>query len=191
MTRLTSDLRAIIRDAAVKASFAERDAEIAKCEADLAKQAYEATFVPEIRALVAQVPGNWFRNDACLNFNVGGMRIQLKTGGNGYPVPYQSASGRGYGCHDEIGVIQAGDLCDRIQAHAKAKEDQRTKAKAAYRGLDALLASVSSVKKLKEIWPEGEQFYARFLDASAPSLPAVRFAEINQVLGLAAPQVTA
>lgn len=190
MTRLTNDLRAIIRDTAVRASFAERNAELARIENALAKEAYEATFGPEIRALVAQVPGAWFRKDACLNFNVGGLRIGLEVSGEGYPVPYQTAGGHGYHCHEEIGVIPAGDLCDRIQAHAKAKEDQRDKSKAAYRGLDALLSSVSSVKKLKEVWPEGEPFYGRFLDEKAPSLPAIRFAEINQALGLAS-QVSA
>ena len=182
---MTNDLRTIIRKAAVEASFASAQGEMAEAEASLAREAYEATFPAEVQALVAAVPENWFRKDPCLNFNVGGLRIRLETGGEGLPVPYQSAAGGGYHCHAEIGVIERGDLCDRIQSHAKAKDDLRDKIQRAGRNLDALLSSISTVNKLKEFWPEGEPFYGRFLGAKAPSLPAIRFAEVNAVLGLA------
>lgn len=184
MTRLTNDMRSMIAKSAVKAAFAERDAAFAAAEADLAREAYEATFPAEVRALVAEVPGNWFRKDPCLNFNVGGLRIQLQTEGAGYPVPYCSASGRGYGCHAEIGTIMPGDLCERIRSHAVDKEAASERKKQAKRDLDALLASISTVSKLKSVWPEGEPFYARFMDAAAPSLPAIQFAAVNEALGL-------
>ncbi|MGN6534093.1 MAG: Nmad5 family putative nucleotide modification protein, partial [Mesorhizobium sp.] len=38
----------------------------------------------------------------------------------------------------------------------------------------------------KEVWPEGEPFYADYQDKPAPALPAVRVQEINQMLGLQA-----
>lgn len=186
MTRLTNDMRSIICKAALEATLAERRSDLAAQEASLAREAYDATFSADLQRLIAKVPGNWFRNDPCLNFNVGGLRIRLRTGGNGLPVPYQSGSTRGYGCHNEIGVIQPGDLCDRIQAHAKAKEAFREKTEVASRDLGALLGSISSVGQLQKVWPEGQPFYARFLDSKAPSLPAIRFAEVNATLGLAA-----
>ncbi|OYW51807.1 MAG: hypothetical protein B7Z29_21190 [Hyphomicrobium sp. 12-62-95] len=184
MTRLTNDIRGAIHKAAVTAAFAEREAAMKAAEAALAVEAYEATFSEDVLALVAKVPANWFRKDRCLNFNVGGLRIRLNTSDYGLPVPYQSAGGRGYGCHEEIGTVMPGDLCDRIQAHAKAKEALRDQYKRAEKDLEMLLLSISTVNKLKEVWPEGEPFYSRFLDTRAPSLPAIRFAEVNKVLGL-------
>lgn len=186
MTRMTNDLRHIIRKAAVEASFSERNAELARDEAELAVAAYQEVFPPSVLDAVAKVPAEWVRRDTCLNFNVGGLRIRLETGGAGLPVPYATAGSRGYHCHDEIGVIAAGDLCEKIKAHAVAKEAVRDQMKRAHRDLESLLSSISTVNKLKDVWPEGEPFYARFLDAKAPPLPAILFAEVNAILGLQA-----
>ena len=184
MTRLTNDIRNSIRQAAIESTFSPLRKEHAAAEGVLAVEAYNSVFSEVVRQAIACVPAHWFRNDPCLNFNVNGMRIKLSTDDGGLPVPYESGSGRGYHCHSETGTIMAGDLADRIKLHAIAGEELRNREKSASRNMDNLLASISSIAKLKAAWPEGSPFYARFLSATPPNLPAIRFTEVNALLGI-------
>jgi hypothetical protein len=169
------------------ASFDLRFDELKQREHALALAAYHSIYSQEERDLVAACPDNWFRKDNCLDFNVAGLSMRLQTGGEGLPVPYKNKNGSdGYGCNPR-GVIQAGELADKILALAddgKALNKERAKAKAA---LMAMLAKVSSLKKLQEIWPEGKPFYALLETAQTQSTAlALPISDINKMLGIAA-----
>lgn len=186
MAKLTRYFREAIARRAVSHAFDPRQADLAVAEDMLAREAYNLIFPAKEQALVATVPTNWFRLDACLQFNVGGQRITLNVAGDGLPVPYRmkgNDSGT-YNCH-VVGVIEHGELCDRIQAHAQLVETVKSERRAALRATENMLNAVTTTGKLKEAWPQGEQFYADYEDAPAPSLPAVRVDEINAILGLA------
>ncbi|WP_277022203.1 Nmad5 family putative nucleotide modification protein [Paracoccus hibiscisoli] len=168
--RLTNMTREHIATQAVKNAFEPREAQLAKDEDALAREAYAAVFTAdEIKKAVA-LPKNWLRRDSCLNFNVAGLRIELCTLENHMPVPYRSKNGdSGYGCHRDQGSIMAGELADRITAHAVAKDALRQERRDTYRKLNSMLSSITTIKKLEEAWPEGKPFY-----------------EINAALGLTA-----
>ena len=53
----------------------------------------------------------------------------------------------------------------------------------AKRQVKALVGSVTTIKKLAEVWPEGAAFYAEFNDETR-NLPAIPTTELNQLLGL-------
>lgn len=183
--RLTNDVRDGIAYTAISQSFATRVAAFDAAEDALAKEAYNSLFPVAEQKLVAKVPTNWFRLDACLRFNVGGQRIELTVAGDGLPVPYKprGSTDRGYHCNT-LGAIPAGDLCDRIQAHAMAKDNFRTERRQAETAVKAMLNSVTTIGKLKEVWPEGAPFYAQIESATVISLPAIRASEVNAMLGL-------
>ncbi len=186
MTRLTKYEREAIAAKAVAHAFDPKKVAIETTEDALGREAYAVVIPASESAAAAKMPTNWFRLDKCLRFNVGGQSISLSLSGEGLPVPYQ-AKGEEYGSYHcgRLGTILPGDLCDRIQAHAQAKEDYRNQRGAAYRSVFALVASVTTIKRLREIWPEGEAFFKGY-DESAPSnLPAVRTDEVNAMLGLA------
>lgn len=182
--RLTNDLREIIANRAVKHAFDPKFKVLKDEEDKLAREAYRAIFPAAELAAIAKIPSNWVRHDNCLRFNVGGLRIALCVEGEGLAVPYRIGQYAGYGCH-EIGSIQPGDLCDRIQKHAGAVEAEKAAMRSANSQLKAMLAKISTLKKLREIWPEGQQFYAQYEEAKV-SLPAIRVDEINAALGLSA-----
>lgn len=186
-TRLTNDIRTAICDAAVSHAFDPRFAEMMKVEEALAREAYETVFTAEERKKASAIPANWLRYDACLRFNVGGQSITLNLVEPGVPVPYRPKAGKGhggYGCNI-LGVIQHGDLCDRIQKHAQAVETYKEERRAAQRSVSAMLMAVTTTKRLREVWPEGLQFFVAFEDETArPQLPALRVDEINSMLGL-------
>lgn len=173
--RLTNDLRDIIAGRAVNHAFDPKFKAHKKVEDALAREAYAAVFPAAELAAIAKVPANWFRHEKCLRFNVGGLRIALCVEGEGLAVPYYIG---------QYAAIQPGDLCDRIQKHAGAVEAEKAAMRSANAQLKAMLAKVSTLKKLREIWPEGQQFYAQYEEVKT-SLPAIRVDEINAALGLA------
>ena len=185
--RLTNATRDHIASAAIAAAFNPRRAELDQAEDALAREAYAAVFSADEIKKAKAMPKNWLRHDPCLNFNVAGLRIELCTTADHLPVPYQNKNGdHGYSCHHSQGVIEAGELADRITAHATAKENLRDEKRQTRRKLDAMLASISTIKKLEEAWPEGKPFYERFAEKAAPLPPAIRVSDINAALGLPA-----
>ena len=187
MTRLTKDLRQTIANNAVAHAFEPKLEALKAAEDALAREAYAFVIPAEEVAAAADMPDNWFRLDACLRFNVGGYTIRLQMSGDGLPVPYRAKNEEygGYHCGN-LGTIPPGDLCDRIRAHADATEAYKAERKTAYRATLGLLEGVSTLKRLHEVWPAGEQFYKRYEDSPAASLPAVRVDEVNTMLGIAA-----
>ena len=183
--RLTNDLRDIICRKAVSHAFDPKKEALTQVEHGLAKEAYEAVFSDADRKAVAKVGKDWVRFDSCLKFNVGGLTITLNAAGEGFPVPYRINGYRGYSCNI-LGTVEFGELADRIQKHAndlEAYEAERTKAA---KQLSAMLSKINTIKKLREVWPEGAQFYSKYEVESVAALPAIRVDEINSMLGLAA-----
>lgn len=178
---------AIVREA-VEKSFAQRFADRAQAEDVLAREAYGFVIPPHEQRLAAKLPENWLRRDACLRFNVEGQRIELDVLGGGLLVPYlpkgkEGGSPYGYNCNT-LGAIPAGDLCDRIQAHALAGEKLKADRKAANSAVKAMVYSVTTIGKLREIWPEGEPFYGSIQSNAPTTLPAIQAAKVNSMLGL-------
>lgn len=187
MTRLTKDLRTTIASAAVAHSFDPRAETLKVAEDALAREAY-AFVIPaaEVKAAEA-MPSNWYRRDPCLRFNVGGYTLRLQMIGDGVPVPYQ-AKGEAHGGYHcgSLGSIPAGDLCDRIREHAQNVEALKGERRTAFRAVFNMLDGVTTLKRLAEVWPDGEQFYKQYGATPAAGLPAVRVDEINAMLGIAA-----
>lgn len=184
--KLTKIMREAIARRAINASFDPKAQALAQEEDRLAREAYEACYTADEREQADAIPKYWLRRDPCLNFNVGGFRIRLCTITDHLPVPYQ-AKGDGYGgysCHPSHGTITEGDLHDRIRAHAVAGEALKQSRVETERRLLAMLSSVGSLKKLREVWPEGEAFYSQYEVKPVALPPAIRMDEINAALGL-------
>lgn len=179
-TRLTNWDRDGIVTAAVHHAFEPRRAALAVAEDKLAKEAY-AFLVPEaVRKQAAKLPAGWISYSATIRLNVGGLDMSLDLKKE-VPLPVRL---RTYG--ERLGAIPIGDLADRIQAHALAKEALKEERKEAQAKVKALVYSVTTVTKLREIWPEGEKFYGGIEKAEPKSFPAIRIAEVNAALGIAA-----
>ena len=185
--RLTNTTRDHIATLAIANAFDPRQKELKLAEDALAREAYAAVFSADEIEAARAMPNNWLRHDPCLHFNVAGLWIKLCTTDNHLPVPYRSKDGdRGYGCHRSQGSIESGDLAGRITAHALSKDKLRSEREDTRRKLNSMLASISTIKKLEEAWPEGKPFYERFAVKAAPLPPAVRVSDINDALGLTA-----
>lgn len=181
---MTNHTRGTILSAAIAFAFDPKEKALAEAEDALAREAHASVFTKKIIDTAKSLPEVWILKIATMTFNVGGQKIELKASER-LPVPAKDKNDNiarysGY----ITGTILPGDLCDRIQGHAQTKEKLKEEKATARRQLEAMLAKVTSVKKLAEAWPEGEPFYSQYLTKEAPQVPALRVDEINAMLGL-------
>ena len=162
---------------ALKASFDKREAAQIKEEASLAVKAYNSMFDAALRKKVSTMPKNWFRHCSCLKFTVNGQYHMLNAIEE-MPTPYS-------GSCNNLGAL-TGEMADVVVAFYNSKQDLRNERAKAEIQLRSMLSNVSTFAKLLELWPEGKAFYID-LDEDAKikgGLPAIRFDDVNAILGL-------
>lgn len=175
--RLTTDLRTTIRDRALDAAFKKETEALERAEGRLTVQCWKSFFLASARKAAAAMPKGWISETSDFLVNVGGMQIRLKAT-EPLQVPATHCWGHSY-------VIKTPELAAEVRAHAHAKEDIRNRRKQAKTALDGMLMSVSTVKKLFEVWPEGQAFYKN-VAPSPINLPTVHVGEVNKLLKLKA-----
>jgi len=176
--RLTNDYRESILSNAMGDSnkaFKKQAAELQKEEDKLATKCYKAIYPIDIIRKANALPDNWLRVDTCLRFNVNGMDIRLYSA-KGHRVPNAN------GCKP-LGVI-TGELADEVTAFANKKQDIDKSYRELRHKISAMLNSVSTVKSLQTVWPDGKPFYEFLLKpvGEKTGLPSVLISEINSAL---------
>ena len=178
MSKISKDIKEkIARRAATK--FAEKTKiKLAKEEEKLALQCYNHIYSKKERDIIATVPDGWLRKCKCLKFNIAGWTVTL-TAKEEMPTKQQDYC-------KPLGVVEAGDLADKVQAHATAKKKADEDLSAFYHKILSMLLGVSTWKKLQETWKEGTEFYKDLIPAenTGANVPAVLVADINKALGL-------
>lgn len=180
MTRLTNELRNDIREDAIKASFKKQNEKMTAEEHALGMKLYKNLFKKSELTLLEQIDKKWFNMDSCLRFNCGGFDLKFVVDPS-VPVPNRQGS-----YCNRLGNIDDIELVEKAQAFAKRKEDFKNEIRKAERALSVVLLSVTTVKRLAEVWPEGKAYYSHFVDeVKNTGVPMVRVEELNQMLGLA------
>lgn len=182
--RLTNTIRQKICDRAIASAFDERFEEMKEKEAALFRKVYEHVIPKTERDLLSQFNSCWFEKSSTINLNVSGSYVRLSTGNNYYNMPYWTYNGT---ANDRFrfATIPAGPLADEIMAHCQKKECLKVQQNDARLQTRTLLDSVSNMKALKLLWPEGESFWEDLAKEPAKAnLPAVQVDSVNKALGL-------
>lgn len=174
-SRLTNADRDRITARAIEASFSVRTKAMTAREDELVSRCYDFVHDKSVQKKVAALPEGWVGSDSCLRFNVNGAHIVLKST-QPYRVPSRSYCGM-------QGAV-TGPLADEVLSFAADKEAYSAERTQARRSLRALLGSVSSLAALEARWPEGKPFFKRPDGISSDAVPAVRFDDVNAMLGL-------
>jgi hypothetical protein len=179
--KLTNETRdRIVRSMAMEAIAKEKEA-LTKRENAIALKCWKAVYPAAERAAAAKMPDGWMCMDKCLRFNLYGMNITINTA---EAVPVKA--GVRYGCQ-RLGDIADEKLRDEYQAYYKDLETLKQKAADIERQGKALLYSVTTFKKLEEIWPEGKKFYEKYRPISEKSgVPAALTSSLNNLVGIKA-----
>jgi Nucleotide modification associated domain 5 len=178
--KLTNWQRDKIIAAAIASKFQKQEKDFIKREDALARKAYNHLFDEGLRRKIKSMPDKWFQKCGSMRFNVGGQQHYLQLSENKMlPTPYES--------HCALLGVLDGAIGDEVRAFANEKEQAKTDKRTAEAKLKSLLYSISTLKRLKELWPEGAEFYKGMdEDAVKGGLPALRFDDVNQLLGIKA-----
>lgn len=177
--RLTnSDVEGVVKRAMAHA-LTEREAGIKAAEHSLGMKAYEFAMPVEDRMWAKKLPEKWVRRDSCLRFHLDFRHVVLHVDP---PVVVPSAN---YNCHSlatisDVEIIAAFEKLEGEKSTFKADRERMSAS------LYALVRRASTLKKLREMWPEGEQFYAHLKPREEAQVPAVQVEDVNRMLGLIA-----
>lgn len=160
---------------ALEAAFDKEKAALAKRETALCRRCYNAIFPASIRKMVDAIPAEWIDTSQRASFNVGGLHIELSSE-DVLRVP----ASNGY----RLGTIKDRSLIDAVNDLLEVKREYGERRKQARVATEAIINSCSTTKQLREVWPQGEQFYKHIEPPARPQLPAAQIQQLNEMLGL-------
>lgn len=165
--------------AAADSAVNERKKELANIEHDLAGRVNSDFYPDEHIEIIKKLPQDWWRLDECL-------RVEDK---NGYRFFLKRRPGEGLICpmsterlHKSLKDI---NLNNEVFVHINAVRELQKENKAIQTEVYKMIRSIHSVKKMQEIWPEGLEFYRKYIDKNSEFnavLPSI--SGINKMLGL-------
>ncbi len=173
MTRLTKDIRTIICNRALSHAFDKRTDELRKIELGIGDRIYDCCVDDQTQKQLTKVPRE-FLNCALQGYVRIAAQDHRVTFGTTRPVR----------CNAFLGVIEATHPLSEewvsLRSGLKTLEDEK---RATKNRIMAVLDSVTTVKRLREVWPECEPFL-KGIDAVPNTLPAVQVGDLNKMLGL-------
>ncbi len=188
--RLTNSIRDSIIAGVIKHRFEKEEAALSALKDELdrvsrlnGRKIYDACYSKQQRGILEHAPDSFFKHRR------DGIRLKVDEGGlfettfgKPMPVPYAHESS-----YTVLAVVPtsvrdlAGEIDGAREAVDDAKSELRTAKRSAENDLRAALKNFSTVKRVRDEWPE----LAAFLPKAEPaSVPAVRIDELNKTLGL-------
>lgn len=175
MRRLSKYDRNKMVNVALARAFDEEYEKLEKEEDALAKALYEAAFGIDTLAKVKSVM-DWVDLSHFHRFEVCGLTFEVRSI-KAMPEPRISYP---------VARINKPELRDKIM-DVKARKKELDEKKASSKAMiEALVESVTTLKRLKEIWPDGKEVWS-CIKEDAPlktCLPAVHIDKVNEILRL-------
>lgn len=196
IVRLSKQIKeAILKAALEKAGIFAREAAIKSRYAAWAEAVRVYFVTPEVEQLIATaraasdaVPYMFKERSFCvvektkISVNVGGVRREIYWAGN---VDYKASEYQERVSPNSSAVIatdnQLTEQLYTIDHDAKELKDEKEQLSLS---LWAVLNSVSTDKRLIEVWPEAVAFIPAAERAATTNLPALPIAELNKLIGL-------
>lgn len=171
--RLTQYMRDKIARRAVEAAFEAPMKALAQDEDALARDAWNEIVPPAERDALATTPTRFLSRERGLALKHEGMCFLLTFAGEPPPAP-----------QDKKRYEVSRAIFERAQALDARRRQVKEAHDRARAAVEALVGSATTLRKLCEVWPEGEPFYAD-IEPPTPQLPAVDARSVNAMLGLA------
>jgi len=179
--KLTKETKSEIIRTTVKKVFAERREWIQAIEDSLALTIYNILYPLPIQAQMNVLPDTFFAQQSV-------VYVSFSTSGrHRFPLNFQSSKkvsaedSRGYE-RPWIELLQTDPLVSKIELLRQDKEIIDKDEKALRSRLDLLLAGINTKKQLETEWPEGAIYYKDILPEEKINLPAIRGAEITEMI---------
>lgn len=184
--RLTNFDREGVARRAIKSSFEAKEKELAAQEDKLARDAYAILVPAAVLKHAKAMPEGWMQTSSVVRVNAGGSHVELHLIGDELPMPAKVLEYR-----SRLGIISDEAFVNRAREHLAATETMKADKKKADASLNAMLASINTLRTLYDVWPDGAAFYEHLNTAVEHPLPAPMVKEINTMLGLPRDQLAA
>lgn len=196
-TRINAVIRDTVIEAMLQTKFALDKAELERLEdikdgkdEELQTLAYEACYSKKERDLMASLPTGWVGEASYGQVMIDGKVTQINFGYN-RPVPHASAQDV-HGTKPVSAVLDEGHpyLLKReerrvaAEAHDQFNRDYRERRNSLKVRIRAIIESVTTIKRLIEIWPEVVDFLPEEVSDPVSGVPAVLIADLNADLGI-------
>lgn len=195
MTRLTNEIRDKIIDNAIIKAVGDRESVQLKSLADkfseklietaVGDKAEELTKVDQnIKDLIASIPSDFriYENDMHLNRD---KYVRLNIAGQAVDWEFDKEEIFPVTNWRERYVIPQGhelvSLMEDYRAEVKAIDDIKSNVRENVR---ALVYSVTTVKKLLEVWPESEELIPQNVAKPSIQLPSIKIEQLNALIGV-------
>lgn len=196
MTKLTNDMRETITTAVMRYRFTQSCAALEADRAAFATEVYKDVYSEADRRQMQSLPPGWLPelSEIRAQFGDSGSRYgELSFNGRVYNsiislvhAPQPSAHFRAPASHEHSCVkVYANDhpLCARYNALVDLQKAMEVEIKTAQRQTAAALASVTTIGRLVEMWPEIKPFTEGY-DTKPRQLPAIPTTDLNKLLKL-------
>ena len=177
--RLTNADRDGVVERALYHTFGPRKDALKAEECRIGLAAYEIAVPKAERQAAAKLSERWLRTDKCLRFRFDFRQVTLNVD------PPVLVPSRNRYCED-LGLVQDVELIAAFEAMEAARKTLVEERDRAETGLNVLVRRVSTLRQLRETWPEGEAFYAHLKPRDEAQVPAVIIDDLNRMLGLPA-----
>lgn len=177
--KLSNDIRGTILDRALKHGFDKPRDLLKRAEKAFGEMAYNDIYSKKVRDMMQALPADYLpvTSSVLCRFGATEGRALFEK-----PKRVPTKHDR----YSAVAKIFSGDhkLTQQYLELSQQQKDLNTRYKETREQIKAILDSVTTLKRLQEIWPECEPFIKDMLITKKPALPAVPVKEVNKSLGL-------
>lgn len=182
--KLNNRLRNAISHDMLRHRFEKEEERVGKLFFNLADDVYNDVYVLDTRLQMQSLPKGWLPKASALSVQFGAgssnfVRLRFPNGENRVVLTkHQSSCARRYADSHILTLrwIQYGDARDALKS---ARGEAQTE-------VAAILGSVTTTKRLAEIWPQAVPFIRNHISDENRNLPSVAIAQVNALLNLEA-----
>lgn len=180
--RLTEFIRKQILEAVLKHAFDVPEKELKEGQHALGDAVYKDVYPAKVREQMAALPEGFLPTE-------GHIRVQFDgSGSRGFTAVYFGEERRIAKDHDRYSAAKVYPAKHAFSAHfdklKRAEENLKGLKDTAKASAKSVLESVTTVKRLIEVWPEVEQFARPYAEEAPTRAIALPIQELNRSLGL-------
>jgi len=176
--RLTNFIREQILAAVLKHAFEAREKDLKERKQAFAKEIYNDIYPPKVRAAMAALPEGFLPTSDYLKVSFEGGSYTRVDFGESLPIANDHMYSAAKVYPPEHPFTARFIALDREEKDLKREKDE------AKNNAKAVLESVTTVKKLIDVWPEIETFARPYAAESTSRAVALPVRELNARLGL-------
>lgn len=177
--RLTKEMKKQICRNAIAATFKDRVDALRTEGNTLALAAYNLLYDDLTQSKMGALPDHFFMQFSTMYAEINGARHAL-------PLVSSRKVAASDAQRYEYPRVDVGDttLCDKVRDYIDAQRRLEKDKETFRKTMTTFLAGLNTDKQLTEEWPEGSAYYADIAPTVVtPNVPAIRGAEINDLIG--------